>query len=187
MGEGSGASSEWVGDAAHAHERFGVLKFVEAAGAAVEWGEEGIKTRFLVPLPSTGAEVGKVFSARAVGAGVGEACVERGVKSVQHKSGVERGECGKGGCPSGVRLGELVEVRADAPRPFTGGGREPSEGVEPRTAPSVGVGCAALWAEAGVGRGSKGEEDVSHYCAFEDGVFVRGREKFLPKRAPRRG
>ena len=25
MGEGGGAGSEWVGDAAHAHERFGVL------------------------------------------------------------------------------------------------------------------------------------------------------------------
>ena len=30
------------------------------------------------------------------------------------------------------------------------------EGVEPRTAPRVGVGCAALWAEAGVGRGAEG-------------------------------
>ena len=43
------------------------------------------------------------------------------------------------------------------------------------------VGCAAVWAEAGVGRGSKGEEDVSYYCAFEDGVFIRRGEKFLPK------
>ena len=59
--EGSGAGSEGVGDAAHAHERFGVLQFVEAAGAAVKWGEEGIKTRFLVPLPSTEAKVGKVL------------------------------------------------------------------------------------------------------------------------------
>ena len=32
-GEGSGAGSEWVGDTAHAHEGFGVLKFVEAAGS----------------------------------------------------------------------------------------------------------------------------------------------------------
>ena len=61
-GEGSGAGSEGVGDAAHAHECFGVLKFVEAASAAVKWGEGGInKTRFHVPLPSRGAKVGKVL------------------------------------------------------------------------------------------------------------------------------
>ena len=88
-GEGGGAGSKWVGDAAHAHERFGVLEVVEAAGAAVELRQEGIeKIRFLAPLPFAGAEVGKVLGARAAGAAVGEARVERSVKSMQHKSGV---------------------------------------------------------------------------------------------------
>ena len=93
-GEGGGAGYEGVGDAAHAHERFGVLEVVEAAGAAVELGQEGIeKIRFLAPLPLAGAEVGKVLGARAAGAAVGEARVERRVKGVQYVIGVERGEC----------------------------------------------------------------------------------------------
>ena len=71
-----------------------MLEVVEVAGAAVELRQEGIeKIRFLAPLPFAGAEVGKVLGARAAGAAVGEACVERRIKGVQYVIGVERGEC----------------------------------------------------------------------------------------------
>ena len=66
-------------------------------------------------------------------------------------------------------------------RPVTGGGREPSEGVEPRPTPGIGVGRAVLWAEAGIRRGAKGEENISHGCAFEYRVVKGGGEESLPK------
>ena len=80
-GKEVGPGSEGVGDATHAHERSGVFEFVQAAGAAVKWGEEGIKTRFLVPLPLAGAKVGQVF-----GIGQGLAMdVEVVLKTLKHK------------------------------------------------------------------------------------------------------
>ena len=130
-GEGGGACFKGVGDAAHAHERFGVLEFVEAAGAAVKVGEERVETGLLAPLPLAGAEVGKVLGARAAGATVREARLERRVKGVQHNSGVKRGWCGKGGFPSGMRLGDFGEIATNVLRPFPGRGGEPREGVEP--------------------------------------------------------
>ena len=38
-----------------------------------------------------------------------------------------------------------------------------------------------MWAKAGVGRGAKGEENISHDCAFEYRVVKGGREESLPK------
>ena len=84
-----------------------MLEFVETAGAALKWGEEGIKTRFLVPLPSAGAKVGGVFSARAAGEAVGKARVERRVKGVEYVIGVDRGGAARVFSPPACAWGTL--------------------------------------------------------------------------------